>query len=201
MFNVTRRQAFAASGGLLGNVACASALCQCGRRQHAQHRLQRQPAVLRPGRRAVVGQSDHPGDLPLGLRSIYRPEAQSRVRARPAHRLGLERRQDQGLDGRAGERRLARRQPVHARRRRVVDPARGQAGRRQSGVVHLGRHRQLQDRRQAHHRRREAIRSGPLQVDGVPHRLRAAQGLLRKGRPAGLREEADRHRPVHGRCL
>ena len=42
--------------------------------------------------------------------------------------------------------------PVHARRRGLVDPARRQAGRRQSGRVHLGRHRQLQDRRQAHHR-------------------------------------------------
>ena len=34
--------------------------------------------------------------------------------------------------------------------------------------------------------RREAIRSGHLQVDGVPHRLRPAQGLLREGRPARL---------------
>src|ERR1700728_4413 len=87
--------------------ACAAALRRRGRREHAQHCLQRQPAVLRPRCRALLGQSHHPGDLPVDIRSICRPEARPVVRARPADRLGLERRQEQSLDGCEAERRLA----------------------------------------------------------------------------------------------
>ena len=73
--------------------------------------------------------------------------------------------------------------------------------RRQSDPVRLVQGRQLQDRRQYHHRRRAGIRADPVQVDGVPHRLRAAEGLLREGRRGRFREGADRLRPVQGRCL
>ena len=40
-----------------------------------------------------------------------------------------------------------------------------------------------------------------FQVDGLPDRLRAAEGLFRESRAGGLRKEAGRHRPLHGRCL
>src|SRR5580658_5907793 len=40
-----------------------------------------------------------------------------------------------------------------------------------------------------------------FKVDGVPDRLRPAESVLREGGSARLREEADRHRPVHGRRL
>src|SRR6478609_1852562 len=38
-------------------------------------------------------------------------------------------------------------------------------------------------------------------MDGVSHRLCAAQGLLRESRPAGIRGKADRQWPLHGRRL
>ena len=79
--------------------------------------------------------------------------------------------------------------PFTAGGRRLVARARRQAGRRQPDPVRLGRHRQLQDRRQQHHRRRDAIRPGAVQVDGVPHRLHAAEGLLREGRPEGFEKK------------
>ena len=105
MVNVNRRQALALRRRASCRACCSAARRFARRQGHADDRLQRQPALLRSDRRAFVGQSDHPGDLPLDLRSIYRAEARPVLRARPADRLGLERRQDQGLDGRARGRR------------------------------------------------------------------------------------------------
>ncbi len=118
-----------------------------------------------------------------------------------ADQMGLERRQDQGLHGCARRRRLARRLAVHARGRRLVARARRRPQERQSRRFRLGLARQLQDRGQPHHRRRQELRSDALQVDGVPDRLCHAEGLLHEGRRRRLREEADRHRPLHGRRI
>ena len=77
MFNLTRRQALATSGGILGNVACTTALRERGRR----HTLTIAYNVNLPSfdpYRAVGGQPDDPGDLPVGLRSVHRPEAEPR---------------------------------------------------------------------------------------------------------------------------
>ena len=61
---------------------------------------------------------------------------------------------------------------------------------RQPDPVRLGQDRQFLRRRQHRHRRREGVRADALQVDGLSHRLRAAEGLLREGR----RRRASRRR-------
>ena len=186
MFNVTRRQALAGSGGLISPLL----LPQRFARAAVGSTLNIAYNVNLPSFDPDVG----PSSVNPTIQAIYRSVFDQYVGQKPnlAFEPGLltgwgwnDDKSKVWMDVRR-ERRLARRHPVHARRRRLVDPARGQAGRRQSGVVHLGQHRQLQGRRPAHHRRREAIRSRPVQMDGVPHRLRAAQGLLRESRPAGL---------------
>ena len=47
----------------------------------------------------------------------------------------------------------------------------------------------------------EVVRADDLQMDGLPHRLCAAEGLLREGRAGGLREGADRIGPLQGRAV
>ena len=108
----------------------------------------------------------------------------------PPHRLGLERGPDQGRHRRARGRQMARRVARDPRGRRLVARARRQGRDRQPDPVHVAQGRQLQDRRQPDHRRRAGIRADLLQVDGLPHQLRPAQGLLREGRPRRLRGEA-----------
>src|SRR5271156_1552009 len=75
--------------------------------RHADDRLQRQLAVVRPDDGSFGGQSHDPGDLSRDLRSICRAEPRSILRAWPADEMGLERGQDESLDGRARGRRLA----------------------------------------------------------------------------------------------
>ena len=77
--------------------------------------------------------------------------------------------------------------------------ARRQGGDRQPDPVHLVDRRQLPDRRQQDHRRRAPLRADLLHVDGLPHRLRAAEEVLRERRRRGLRGQAGRLRPLHGR--
>ncbi len=174
---------------------------QAAARGNADHRLQCQSAVVRSDRRVVGGQSDHPVDLSGDLRSLYRSGARSVVQARPADQMGLERRPHQDHDGAAQGRDLARRLAGDARRRRLVAAARRRSEGRQPDPVRLVQGRQLQDRRQHHHRRRAGIRADLVQVDGLPHRLCPAEGLLREGRRGRFREGADRLRPVQGRRL
>ena len=69
---------------------------------------------------------------------------------------------------------------------------------RQPDPVRMGQDRQLQDRGRQHHRRREGVRADAVQVDGVSHRLCAAEEGLHRGRRGRLRGEADRLRAVHG---
>ena len=88
---------------------------------------------------------------------------------------------------------MARRVAAHAGGRRLVARARRREGQRQPDFLHLVDRRQLQDRRQPDHRGRDPLRADLLHVDGVPHRLCPAQGLLREGRRGRLREEADRN--------
>ena len=83
----------------------------------------------------------------------------------------------------------------------MVAGARRRSQERKSDPVRLVQGRQLQDRWQHHHRRREGVRADIFQVDGVPHRLCAAESLLREGRRGRLREGADRIGPLQGRCV
>ena len=115
--------------------------------------------------------------------------------------MGLERRPHEDPDEGARGRHLARRLAGHAGGRRLVAGARRQAGDRQPDPVRLGQDRQFLDRRQRRHRRREGVRADALQVDGLSHRLRAAEGLLREGRRGGLRGGAGRLRPLQGRAV
>ena len=97
MFNVTRRQALAASGGLVGAMLAPKRFASA-----AGNTLNIAYNVNLPSFDPDVG----PSSVNPTIQAIY-PEAEPRVRTRPADRLGLERRQVQGMDGRAGERRLA----------------------------------------------------------------------------------------------
>ena len=125
MFNVNRRQALALGGAASCRIFYSAAQRFARRRSDTLTIAYNvNLPVVRSDGRAVGGQPDHPGDLSLHLRSVYRPEARSVVRARPADQMGLERRQDQGLDGRARGRRLARRLAADARGRRLVARAR-----------------------------------------------------------------------------
>ncbi len=168
-------------------------------RRQAHDRFQRQPSLVRSDGRALGGQSDDPGDLPRHLRSACRAEARPVLHARSSDRLGMERRQVEGLDGCARGRRLARRVALHAGRRCLVARARRRPEDRQSDPVRLGHDRQFQDRRPSGHGGRQAVRPGAVQMDGVSHRLHPAEGALHQGRRRGLRKEAGRRWPVHGR--
>ena len=126
MFNVTRRQALAASGGLLGAMLAPKRFASA-----AGNTLTIAYNVNLPSFDPTVGPSAVNPTIQAIYRSIFdqyigqKPDLV--VQARPADRLGLERRQDQGVDGRARGRRLARRHAVHARGRRLVARARRRA--------------------------------------------------------------------------
>ena len=199
MVNLNRRQTLALGGATFFPNFCSAAPGVGADERQADDRLQRQPAFVRSDRRTLGGQSDHPGDLSRDLRSVRRPEAGPLVHAGPPDQMGLERRQDKGLDGRARRRRLARR---FAASRRTTSSGRSSAPAIRRPAIRFsssGAVSAISDRRQSHHRRRQAVRPHGLQVDGVPDRLHPAEGLLREGRRGRVREEADRRRPLHGR--
>ena len=106
-----------------------------------------------------------------------------------------------GHDDRARGRHVARRLAAHARGRGVVARARRRGGDRQPDAVPVVEDRQLPRRRPDGHGRRDRVRPDDLQVDGVPHGLRPAQGVLRGGRSGGLRGGAHRFGPLQGRAL
>ena len=166
--------------------------------QGSHHCVQRRVAFVGSDHRAIGGEPDHPVDLQGGIRFLHRPGPGPVLQARTAHEVGLEQGQDQDRDGGAQRCFLARRQSGHAGRRGVVAGARGRPQQRQSDPVRLGQDRQLHDRRPEDHGRREGIRTVAVQVDGVPDRLRVAEEGLHRGRCAGLGEQADRQRPLHG---
>ena len=104
------------------------------------------------------------------------------VQARPADDMGLERDRTKVMlklrndatwhDGSPGD---------AGRRGLVADPRRRTNGGNPIQFVwsKIGN---LQDRRQYHYRRRAGIRADAVQMDGVSHRLCAAEGLFREGR-------------------
>ena len=162
----------------------------CAKREDAYDRLQRRAAFVGSDGRAVRGQPDHSIDLQVRVRLVHRPEPRSFLQAGPAHQVGLEQGQDESSHERAQGGFLARRDTGHAGRRRVVAGARGRPEERQSDPVRLGQDRQLQSRRRCHHGGREGVRADAVQVDGVPHRLRAAEEGVYRGRRGRVRERS-----------
>ena len=124
MVEVTRRQTLALGAGAFLTDLLAAERRSARPAGHAHHRLQRQPAVVRS--------DDGPSAVNPTIQAIYRSIFDQYIgqkpdlafEARPADRMGLERRQDEALDGRARGRQLARRLAVHARGRRLVARAR-----------------------------------------------------------------------------
>ena len=157
--------------------------------------------VVRSDGRPFGGQPDHPGHLSVDLRPVHRAGPGPEARPRSPDRMGLERRPLEDRDEGARGRHLARRLAGDAGRRRLVARARRRREDRQPDPVRLGQDRQLLHRRQHGDGRRQVVRADDLQMDGLPHRLRAAEGLLREGRAGGLREGADRIRPLQGRAV
>ena len=197
MYKPTRRETLAlGAGALIANLIGPRGAAQAAAKGET---LTIAYNVNLPSFDPTVGPSAVNPTIQAIYRSIFdqyhRPEAESRLRAGPAHRLGLERRQDQDLDGRARRRDVARRLAVHAGRRGVVAGARRQPEDRQPGRLHLVDAGQLQDRRQARHRRRQAVHADHLQVDGVPHRLRACR---RRTTPRSARTASRRSRSAPG---
>ena len=91
---LNRRQLLGYGASALGLAAIGLPTVRIGAGGRTDHRLQRQPAVLGPDHRPLGGQPDHPGHLPVGVRPVHPAEAGPVLRARPAHRMGLERRQE-----------------------------------------------------------------------------------------------------------
>ena len=201
MLTLSRRQTLALGAGGVLSAILAGRRPAVAAGETLTIAYQRQPAVLRPDGRSLGGQPDHPGDLPVGLRPLYRPER----RTSPSSpglltKWGWNDDQIEDRDGGARGRHLARRLAGHARGRRLVAGARRRAEDRQPDPVRLVA-RSATTRSTATSITGDVLRFEPtlVQVDGLPHRLRAAQDLLREGRRGGLREEADRLRALHGR--
>ncbi len=107
MFNITRRQALAASGGLVGTLLVPQRFASAA----VGNTLNIAYNVNLPSFDPQTGPSSVNPTIQAIYRSIFdqyigqKPNLS--LRARPAHRLGLERRQEQGLDGRTRRCRLA----------------------------------------------------------------------------------------------
>ena len=156
---------------------------------------------VRSDRRRLGGQSDHPVALPGGLRSLYRRRSRTSS-FKPglltkwgwnADRTKVEMEVREGATWHNGD-------PVTAE---DVVWSLERAGRpedRQSDPVRLVEDRQLQDRRQQDHRRR-AIQFEPTLFKWMAFLTGYVlpKKILRERRRRGLREEAGRLRPVHGR--
>ena len=82
MFNVTRRQALAASGGLVGAMLAPKRFASAAGNTLTIAYNVNLPS-FDPDGRALRGQSDHPGDLPLDLRPVYRRRSRT-SRSSPA---------------------------------------------------------------------------------------------------------------------
>ena len=106
MFNLTRRQALATSGGILATLLAPQRFATAA----AGNTLTIAFNVNLPSFDPMPGPSSVNPTIQAIYRSVfdqYIGQKPDLLRARTADRLGLERRQDQGMDGRAQGRRLA----------------------------------------------------------------------------------------------
>ena len=184
MFDVTRRQALALGGtGILSAASVQRRGGRAERQGQAHDRLSTStfpPSIRRSGPRRSIRRSRRSTasifDQPVG----QKPDL-SFTPGLP-DRLGMERRQDEGLDGCARGRRLARRVALHAGRRCVAEGwSLERAGDLKTGNpiqfvwgttgnFKIDGHRITADVK--------SVRPGPFQMDGVSHRLRPAQGAI-----------------------
>ena len=202
MFNVTRRQALAASGGLLSTLLAPQRFAIAA----ASGTLNIAYNVNLPSFDPQVG----PSSVNPTIQAIYRSVFDQYIGQKP--NLSFE----PGLitawgwnDDKSKVWMDVRENvvwhdgtPVHAGRRRLVDPARRQAGRRQSGGRSSG---------PASTTSRSTASASPRDVkqyDPVLFKWMAfltgyvlPKAYFEKVGAAGLREGSDRHRPVHGRRL
>ena len=170
--------------------------CGHGNLGHRRHRPSRRLGQPRP--RDLRGQHEHLRlqPHPRGARALL--QRRHRDRALPRHRLGdLRRRHHLHLQRRRGPR-VLRRQPRHGGGLAVDLRARHRD--RDLELARLRREHRPRRMPRRHHgdRDAQAARGGDARQPVDLRAGRAVQGLLRRGRRAGVPERHHRHRPVHG---
>ena len=153
-----------------------------------------------PERWGVVGQPDHPGDLPLGLRSIYRPEAQFSFEPGLLTDWGWndDKAKSGWTCGKTSSGTTARRS--HRKMSSGRSSARPTRWRQSSAFIWAGIDNFKVDGKR--------ITAEVKQYDPVSSRgWRSSPATCcqkpssRRSAPEGFEKEAGRHRPLHGRCL